>query len=124
MNYTAALSLGAAIEYINTIGVSRIRQHNGDLGQQLLDGLVRLGAEVVSPSAAAARGSAVTARFPGRDGEAVAAQLNASGVIVSPRVGTTRFAPHFYNSSDDIDRALSVLEGILAPATRNTGPTA
>ena len=124
MNYTAALSLGAAIGYINSIGVSRIRQHNGELGQELLDGLVRLGAEVVSPPGPAARGSAVTARFPGRDGEAVAAELNASGVIVSPRVGTTRFAPHFYNSSEDIGRALSVLEGILASATRHAGPTA
>jgi cysteine desulfurase/selenocysteine lyase len=123
MNYTAALSLGAAIEYINSIGVSRIWQHNGELGQELFDGLVRLGAEVVSPYEPTARGSAVTARFPGRGGEAVAAQLNARGVIVSPRVGTTRFAPHFYNNSQDIDQALTILERILASTTQNARPT-
>jgi selenocysteine lyase/cysteine desulfurase len=34
-------------------------------------------------------------------------------VIVSPRVGSTRFSMHFYNSSDDIDRAMAVLDQVL-----------
>ena len=114
MNYTAALSLGAALEHINGIGVKTIAAHNRELVQQLFDGLVALNAEVISPTDVERRGSIVTARFPGRDGEQVAAQLNASGVIVSPRVGTTRFAPHFFNSSDDVDRALSILGEILS----------
>ena len=122
MNYTAALSLGAAIEYIDGIGIERIAAHNRELGERLFDGLVGLGAEIISPPSSAARGSIVTARFPGRDGEEVAAQLNAKGVIVSPRVGTTRFAPHFFNSSTDIDRALTILADILgSTAVMSTG---
>jgi selenocysteine lyase/cysteine desulfurase len=122
MNYTAALSLGAAIEYIDGIGIERISAHNRELGERLFDGLVGLGAEIISPPSSAARGSIVTARFPGRDGEEVAAQLNAKGVIVSPRVGTTRFAPHFFNNSADIDRALTILGDILgSTAVTSTG---
>jgi selenocysteine lyase/cysteine desulfurase len=34
-------------------------------------------------------------------------------VIVSPRVGSTRFSMHFYNSSDDIDRTMAVLDQVL-----------
>jgi len=34
-------------------------------------------------------------------------------VIVSPRIGSARFSMHFYNSSDDIDRALAVLDQVL-----------
>ncbi|MFZ0387597.1 MAG: aminotransferase class V-fold PLP-dependent enzyme, partial [Solirubrobacteraceae bacterium] len=124
MNYTAALSLGAALEHINSLEVTTIAAHNRELVQQLFDGLVQLDAEVVSPTDAERRGSIITARFPGRDGEQVAAQLNTSGVIVSPRVGTTRFAPHFFNNSDDVGRALSILGEILASPTSTAGRSA
>jgi selenocysteine lyase/cysteine desulfurase len=49
----------------------------------------------------------------GRDGETIAAELTRRGVIVSPRVGSTRFSMHFYNSSDDIGRALAALDEVL-----------
>jgi transcriptional regulator with XRE-family HTH domain len=35
------------------------------------------------------------------------------GVIVSPRVGSTRFSTHFYNSSDDVGHALATLDKVL-----------
>jgi selenocysteine lyase/cysteine desulfurase len=34
-------------------------------------------------------------------------------VIVSPRVGSTRFSMHFYNSSDDVGHALATLDEVL-----------
>ncbi len=34
-------------------------------------------------------------------------------MIVSPRVGSTRFSMHFYNSSDDVEHALQVLDEVL-----------
>jgi selenocysteine lyase/cysteine desulfurase len=34
-------------------------------------------------------------------------------VIVSPRVGSTRFSMHFYNNSDDVARALAALDDVL-----------
>ena len=37
----------------------------------------------------------------------------AAGLIVSPRVGSTRFSMHFYNNSDDVDRALAALDLVL-----------
>ncbi|MDH4209261.1 MAG: aminotransferase, partial [Anaerolineae bacterium] len=60
------------------------------------------------------RSSIVTARFPGQDQARVARRLNQEGVVVSPRIGAVRFAPHLYNTAADIERALDVLEGILA----------
>jgi selenocysteine lyase/cysteine desulfurase len=35
------------------------------------------------------------------------------GVIVSPRVGATRFSVHFFNDERDVDRALETLSGML-----------
>ena len=40
--------------------------------------------------------------------------MNQSGVIVSPRFGSTRFSIHFFNSSDDVSFALDTLERVLA----------
>ena len=68
---------------------------------------------MLTPREDAHRGGIVTARYPGRDGEGVAAQLNDAGVIVSPRFGATRFSLHFFNDESDVDRALATLSGIL-----------
>jgi selenocysteine lyase/cysteine desulfurase len=111
MSYTAAHALGGALEYVLDLGVEHIHAHDTALARRLIAGLDGLGAEVLTPPDGHA--GTVTARFPGRDGEGVAAALNAAGVIVSPRFGSTRFATHFFNDAGDVDAALAVLAGIL-----------
>jgi selenocysteine lyase/cysteine desulfurase len=113
MSYAAAIALGRAIEYIRGLSLAEVAQHNAELASQLADGLARLGARLLTPGDPRRRAGTVTARFPGRDGEAIASALTRRGVIVSPRVGSTRFSMHFYNSSDDVDRALRVLDEVL-----------
>jgi selenocysteine lyase/cysteine desulfurase len=73
-----------------------------------------LDATVLTPRAADERSGIVSARFPGRDGEVVAAELNARGIVVSPRFGSTRLSVHFFNDETDVDRALDRLEAVLA----------
>lgn len=113
MAYGAGVALAAAIEHVDEIGVDAIFAHNLELSAALRRGLEELGAEVVTPADDAQRSGIVTARFPGRDGEQIAAWLNGSDVIVSPRFGSTRFSPHFFNTSDDVTLALEVLERVL-----------
>jgi len=113
MSYTAAIALGRAIGYIRGLSLAEVAQHNAGLASQLADGLAGLGARLLTPSDPRRRAGTVTARFPGRDGEAIASALTRRGVIVSPRVGSTRFSMHFYNSSDDVERALRVLAEVL-----------
>jgi selenocysteine lyase/cysteine desulfurase len=113
MAYGAGVALAAAIEHIDEIGVDAIFAHNLDLSGSLRAGLEDLGAEIVTPDDDAQRSGIVTARWPGRDGEQIAAWLNASDVIVSPRFNATRFSPHFFNTSDDVTLALEVLERVL-----------
>ena len=52
----------------------------------------------------------VSARFPDRFSRTIVDFLKEQGVIVSPRADFVRFSPHLYNSSDDIDLALEVLD--------------
>ena len=113
LSYAAAIALGAAIRYISGLSLAEVAAHNARLASQLAEGLIERGARLLTPSDPRRRAGTVTARFPGRDGEAVAAELTRRGVVVSPRVGSTRFSMHFYNGSDDIDRALTVLDEVL-----------
>ena len=113
MSYAAAIALGRAIGYIRDLSLDEVAAHNAELASQLADGLTQRGARLLTPRDPARRAGTVTARFPGHDGEAIAAALTRAGVIVSPRVGSTRFSLHFYNSSDDVARALTTLDDVL-----------
>ena len=113
MGYGSAVALGKALEYVLELGIDRVLAHDQALAARLAHGLDRLGATVLTPRDDLHRGGIVTARYPGRDGEAVAAQLNDAGVIVSPRFGATRFSLHYFNDEEDVDRALDTLAQIL-----------
>ena len=114
MGYGSAVALGGALRYVNELGVDRVLAHDQALATRLADGLEALGATVLTPRDDAHRGGIVTARYPGRDGEEVAARLNDAGVLVSPRFGATRFSLHHFNDEADVDAALARLETILA----------
>jgi len=113
MSYACAVALGRAIRYVAGMSVPAITDHNRELAGELAEGLVRRGARLLTPLDPSRRAGTVTARFADADGEAVAAELTARGVIVSPRVGSTRFSMHFYNDSGDVARALDVLGDVL-----------
>ena len=113
MSYASAIAFGRAIRYVAGLGLDAVADHNRQLAGQLIDGLTERGATLLTPRDPGRRAGTVTARFPGRDGEAIAAALTRHGVIVSPRVSSTRFSMHFYNDSDDVDRALAALDQVL-----------
>jgi ferrochelatase len=114
MAYGAGVALAAAMEYVLEMDTDAILEHDLALAAQLMSGLDELGAQVLTPREDHRRGGTVTARFPGRDSERVAGQLNERGVIVSPRFGSTRFSAHFFNDGNDVARALDVLSDVLA----------
>ena len=102
MAYTAGQALGGSIEYVLDLGIERILAHDRALADRLIAGLDAVGAEVLTPRDADRHAGTVSARFPGRDGEEVAAALTAAKVIVSPRFGASRFAAHAFNDAADV----------------------
>jgi selenocysteine lyase/cysteine desulfurase len=113
MSYGAAVALGRAMRYILELGIERVLEHDQAVAARLMEGLDRLGATILTPRDEPHRGGIVTARYPDRNGEEVAAELNQRGAIVSPRFGATRFSIHFFNDEEDVERALDLLEQIL-----------
>lgn len=107
----------AAVEYLLDIGIDRIQVHTQRLGSVLADGLLRMGARLITPFHADQRAAILSASFVDYDAVALAAALAAEGVTVSPRLGMLRFSPHIFNTEEDVERALWTLKKILPKRT-------
>ncbi|MCL6581769.1 MAG: aminotransferase class V-fold PLP-dependent enzyme [Firmicutes bacterium] len=112
-SYGSGYGLGEVMNYLMDLGIEKCLAHVHGLTRRLREGLERLGAEVVTPADDASRAGVLAARFPGRKAEAVAGELNRRGIVVSPRFGAVRFAPHVYNDEEDIEKALREVRRIV-----------
>jgi len=114
MAYGSAIGMAKAIDYLLGIGIEAIWAYNLSLADRLWKGLEGLGAQILSPRKAEERTSIITARFPGHDQAEVARRLTEERVIISYRIESVRFSPHLYNTIEEIERTLEVLERALA----------
>jgi selenocysteine lyase/cysteine desulfurase len=101
----------AGMEIIHDVNPARIRAWHEVLARRLIDGgrargLVLHGTDDVS------RKTATTA-FVVPDSHAVETAMRARGVLPSARGAVIRLAPHFYNTLDDVDRALDTLADVI-----------
>jgi selenocysteine lyase/cysteine desulfurase len=106
----------AGMQLINSIGVSSIREWMQVLGRRLIDGGRARGLRLHGPDDMERR-TATTAFVVG-DSHGVEVAMRARGVLPSARGPVIRLAPHFYNTVDDVDRALDALAEVAAPADR------
>ena len=110
MAYGCAIGLARAIEYVVSVGVERIAEHNRGLVDMLIDGVRARGGEIVTPEDVAERASIVAARFPETPAAEMAEHLQGAGVIVSCRNDLVRWSPHLYNDAADIERVFAVVD--------------
>ena len=113
--------LGAAIDYIQAIGIDRIEQHNLALCRELRDGLVELPRiAFAAPSDGPLASQLLTFSVPGVDREEIARATLASRHRIHVRAvdqaGYTglRASPHLFNSSDDVQALVRALRQELA----------
>jgi selenocysteine lyase/cysteine desulfurase len=101
----------ASVEYLLERGIERIRKHNDRLVSQLINGLDPEKYIVLSPRAGDTRSTLVfvSHKQTNRNRE-VHDALTASGVRLALRSGNLRFSPHLYNTDEQIENALSILE--------------
>jgi selenocysteine lyase/cysteine desulfurase len=104
----------AGMEIINALGPANIRAWLTELGQRLIDG-GRARGLVLHGSDDMQRKTATTAFVVG-DSHAVEHAMRELGVIASARGDLIRLAPHFYSTTDDVDRALDVLAEVTSAA--------
>jgi selenocysteine lyase/cysteine desulfurase len=97
----------AGIELMQEIGIAATRDHVNGLNAHLLEGLDELGATVVTPRAAEARGALMCIKS--KDSNALVAALDREGIVTSERDGNLRVSAHCYNTVEDVDAVLASL---------------
>jgi selenocysteine lyase/cysteine desulfurase len=103
--------LGAALTFLDRVGVGAIETHTVGLADRLNRGLRDMGARVLTPIGN--RSSIVSfAVDPARD---AAASFTKAGADVSVREGgrQVRVSPALFNTTDDIDRFLAVARAVV-----------
>ena len=118
-----AIGLGAAVEYLDKVGMNAIREHEIEITQYALDRLAEVpDLKVYGPSDTARRGGAVSFELADIHAHDVATILDQYGVAV--RAGhhcakplmrhlevaaTARASFYLYNNNDDVDRLVDAL---------------
>jgi len=114
-NVPALYAATAGYDVIEEVGVPRIRERSLELTQLMIDLCDGAGLEIVSPREPARRGGTVTVSTP--DHAACHRELGERGVICDFRPdpeGGIRIGPHFFNTEDEVRRAISELAEIVA----------
>jgi kynureninase len=114
-NVPALYAATAGYDVIEEVGVPAIRERSLVLTQLLIDSCDAAGLEIVSPRDPARRGGTVTVSTPNH--AAVHAELAERGVICDFRPdpqGGIRIGPHFFNTEEEVRRAVSEIAEIVA----------
>jgi kynureninase len=111
-NVPALSAARAGYEIVAEIGVPAIREKSLRLTRRLIGAAERYGWRLNTPATDEARGGSVVLDVP--EAARVTDELLRREVIVDYRPGAgIRMAPHFYNTEDEVDRAVAVMVDLL-----------
>ncbi len=123
MNLAQQVGLGAAVRYLEGVGMDEIRRHEEELTAYAIDGLLEAGARIIGPKDVGVRGGEISFWYRDVHPHDVATILSEEGVAV--RAGhhcaqlvmrrfevpaTTRASLYLYNTKQDVDALLDGLE--------------
>ncbi|MEA2557431.1 MAG: cysteine desulfurase / selenocysteine lyase [Actinomycetota bacterium] len=122
MQIAQQVGLGAAIDYLNALGMDAVRAHELDITAYALDRLQGAGARIFGPLSAEARGGAISFWFKEVHPHDLATILNEEGVairaghhcaqLVMRRYGvpaTARASFYIYNTKEEVDALVDAL---------------
>jgi len=125
-NIAGAVAMGAAVDYLETVGPERILAHEQVLVRRALEGLRAIpGVEIFGPRDPTGRAGVVPFTMEGTHPHDIATILDSEGVairaghhcaqLVMKRYGvsaTARASFYLYNTADEVDRLLAGLESV------------
>jgi len=97
----------AGMDLMDEVGIARTESHVEGLTSRLIEGLDRVGAEVVTPRDPSQRGPMIAVATT--DAPKMVATLAEEGILTSPRDGNIRLSWHCYNSAEDVEAVVAGL---------------
>jgi kynureninase len=117
-NVPSLYAARAGYEIVAEIGVSAIREKSLRLTRRLIDHAVSAGYRLNTPTTDVERAGAVVVDVP--NGDVVSQELLRRNVVIDHRPGAgIRIAPHFYNTEEEIDRAMRTLTEIVTETVKS-----
>lgn len=100
----------ASVNYLLDLGIDTVKEHNDHLISTFIDGLDATKFEIMSPKSVSERSSIliVSHRQPEKNPE-LFELLKTHSIYISLRNGRLRFAPHIYNTIEQIGSVLEIL---------------
>ncbi|MCP8313079.1 MAG: cysteine desulfurase [archaeon] len=123
-NVAGAIGLGAAVDYLNKIGMKNIREHEKELTRYALDKMTKIkGIRIYGPKDAKVRGGVISFNLGDIHPHDLASILDGEGIAVraghhcaQPLMerlgvnGTTRASFYVYNTEREVDSLVNALE--------------
>lgn len=109
LNALGIHGLGAAIDTLLEVGIDRIERHLIELTDRLVQGLETKGYRVVSPRSPREKSPIVSVEHRAITAEELFRRLRERRIIAAARAGRLRFAPHLYNTLEEIETTLDAL---------------
>jgi cysteine desulfurase/selenocysteine lyase len=125
---SGGIGLGAAVDYLNSVGLEEIHRHESKLTKRLLQGMQAIkGVDIVGSQDLKSRGAVVSFNVSGLMPQEVALMLDSASNIsvrsghhcciplmkhLGLKHGTVRASMYLYNTKEEIDKLLSTLEQI------------
>jgi cysteine desulfurase/selenocysteine lyase len=122
MNIAQEVGLGAAIDYLEALGMDAVREHEEEITAYAIDRMLDAGATIYGPKDVSVRGGAVSFWYRGVHPHDLATILNEEGVairaghhcnqLVMRRFGvpaTARASFYVYNTRDEVDALVEAL---------------
>lgn len=101
----------AALRFILEVGMERIAPYLKELSAFALQYAQEKGVKIISPTNVALKGSNTAIYI--ENAVEIEEKMKEKGVIVSSRRDVIRIAPHFYNTKEDIARAIDLLTELM-----------
>lgn len=121
-NVAGMVGLGASLKMLRELGVgpsqSPVAEWVLDVTDHASSRLLTFGAKLISPHEGENRSGILTFQLPGQEPAEIRERLLKAGIVTSCRGGGVRLSPHGYNTREEIDRVIDVLqEGVMDRAT-------
>jgi selenocysteine lyase/cysteine desulfurase len=111
-NLQTILAFQTALDYLKAIGFEHIRNRMLELTDYLIQGLQKLGVQIVSSVDKPEERSPIVSFSLGDRNKECIKRLEEESISVSPRAGYVRVAVNIFNNFEDIDKLLSVLHSV------------
>ena len=126
-NYAGAIGLGAAVDYLSSIGMKKIEEYEKELTKPLIEGLLTVpGIELIGPKDYRKKGALAAFNIKGMEPHDIAIMLDEQNIFVRSGMhcaypihkflhdlkGSARASLYFYNTKEEVKTFIEKLNNI------------